>query len=109
MKADSPAATSGGSGWLRGCAVSFTARCYQSTDVMVACRTLECFLRDARPYRRIELRERPIEGAVLDVAAGAGIARRQRAALGGVGGEEIEHVTVGVLRRIDEVDLVVGE
>src|SRR5262245_2029997 len=109
MNADSPAATSGGSGSFSGWAFPFTPRCYQSSDVVVACGAFQRFFRDERADRRIELRERALECAVPVVAARAGVAGRQRRALRGGGAEQVEHAAVRVRGRIDEVDLEVGE
>src|ERR1044072_9150991 len=93
MNADSPAATSGGSGRDRSCEVSLMrARCYASADVVVAQRLLERFPGDARADGRVELREGAVEGAVLDVAAYAGTARTHGLAARGVGAEHVEPV-----------------
>src|SRR3982751_5465681 len=112
MKADSPAATSGGNARLSGWTGSFIARdVTASADVVVLQGAFEVFLGNQRTNRRVELRKGTVERPVSDMAADAGIARRHGITLGGVGGEQVEHVALLVLApdRVHEVDLVVGE
>src|SRR6188768_2006119 len=110
MNADSPAATSGGSGRSSGCEGSLIlGESYASADVVVLCRALQRFLRNHRAQRRIELREGSIERAVLDVAAHASVARRQRTALRVLRVEHVERMPLVGFGGIDHVDLIVGQ
>src|SRR3954451_12099370 len=110
MNADSPAATSGGSGRSSGCDDSLIlGESYASADVVVLRRALERFFRNHRTQRRIELRERSIERAMVDVTAHARVAGRQRIALRVVRAEHVERMTLVALCGIDHVDLVVRE
>src|SRR5262245_31302114 len=113
MNADSPAATSCGSGRSSGCGASLMRGEHGTprvlTDVVVLERALERVLRDQRPDRRVELRERAVERAVIDVAAHAAIARRHRLALGRRGAEHVEFVLLLALARAQHVDLEVRE
>src|SRR5262252_668872 len=101
MNADSPAATSGGSGRSSGC-VGSLMRLGDSTsaDVVVLCRALERFLRNVRTNRRVELRERAVEGAVIHVAAHAGAARGHAVARGRRRAEKIERMTLLAFHRV---------
>src|SRR6185503_14888594 len=113
MNADSPAATSGGSGRSSGCDDSLIlGESYASANVVVLRGALQRFLRNHRAQRRVELRKRSVERAVLDVATHAGVARRQRLALRVLRVEHVERmalVRLVALGWIDHVDLVVRQ
>src|SRR5262245_57485985 len=107
MNADSPAATSGGSGRSSGCEDSvILGESYASTDVVVLSRALQRFLRNHRTQRRVELRKRAVERAVVDVAAHAGVARRQRIALRVVRIEHVERMALVGLVALGGIDYV---
>src|SRR5262245_17367273 len=113
MNAASPAATSGGSGRFSGCDVSLMlGRIVPSADIVVLRGALQRLLGNERSQRRIELREGPVEHAVIDMAAHASIAGWQRTALRVLRIEHVEGmalVLLGGLRRVDQVDLEVRE
>src|SRR5262245_59107065 len=86
MNVDSPAATSGGSGRSRGCdgaVVSARDRTPGSLDLGSLHGALQRLLGNLVPDRRIELRERALEGTVFGVALDAVVAGGKRVA-GGV-------------------------
>src|SRR5215217_6235995 len=98
MNADSPAATSGGSGRSSGCEdCLILGESYASANVVVPRRALQRFFRDQRTQRRVELREGSVECPVIDVTAYAGVAGRQRIALRVFRVEHVERMALVAL------------